>query len=107
MLRANAFSGISNLVATKVGVKNLGYDISLKWNETTNATDGYRILWASSTNSTSWQFLIDVKTTNWTHTTSNPSTNVYIVRALSCKTTGTGSYTNGSLGVFSQRLIIP
>ena len=107
MLRASALPGVSSLSATKVGIKNLGYDVSVSWNGNTNATDGYRILWATSTTSPNWQFLADIKGTNWTHTTSNPSTNVYLVKALSSKITGTGVYTNCSLGAFSQTVIVP
>jgi hypothetical protein len=106
-LRAHPIAGTANLSASKVGIKNLGYDISLNWTATTNATEGYRILWAPSTDSASWQFLVDVNTTNWTHTTSNPSTNVYLVKALSRKITGTGAYTNSSLGKFSNLIAVP
>ena len=109
MLRASALPGVSSLSATKVGIKNLGYDVSVSWNGNTNATDGYRILWAAFTNSASWQVLAEVSaaSTNWIHAATNPSTNVYLVKAQALKATGSGAYTNTSLGTFSQTVIIP
>ncbi len=104
LLRAHPLAPITSLANSKNGT-----NVTLSWAVNTNATAGYRILRATSTNSASWQVLAEVSatSTNWTHTATNPSTNVYLVKAQALKTTGSGSYTNTSLGTFSQPVMIP
>lgn len=104
MLRAHILPPVTGLTASKAGS-----NVTVSWTGNTNATHGYRILRAASANPTGWQFLTEVGpgTSSWVHAASNPSTNIYLVKPLSLKTTGPGSYTNAGLGVFSTTITIP
>jgi hypothetical protein len=81
--------------------------VLLGWSAQSAATHGYRIFRASSTNSPSWTWLTDVGagSTGWTHSSPGNGTHAYLIKSLSLKTTGSGSYTNTSLGTFSANEI--
>ncbi len=81
--------------------------VVLSWPVQDAATDGYRIFRAESTNSPSWTWLADVApgTSTWTHRAAKSSVNAYMIQSMSLKTTGSGSYTNTSIGTFAPGLI--
>jgi hypothetical protein len=107
MLRIAPLPIVSNFSAVKVGAQSLGYDVQLSWNINPSATSGYRILRASSMDSSTWQFVADIAGNSAVHTASNPSTNIYLIKPLAIRTTGSGSYTNVGQGSFSATIVIP
>ena len=101
-VREHPLAPVAALTLTKASP-----NVVLSWSAQSAATHGYRICRASSTNSPSWTWLTDVSTgsTGWTHSSPGNGTYAYLIKALSLKTTGSGSYTNSSLGTFSSNEI--
>lgn len=97
-LREHYVPPVTSLTATKSGG-----NVNLTWTAQAAATEGYRVFRANSTNTASWSFLTDLvaSATNWVHSPSSPSTNAYLIKSLALKITGSGSYTNLSLGTVS------
>jgi hypothetical protein len=104
LLRAHPLSTMTGLTNSKSGAT-----VTLTWPVNTNATAGYRILRGDSTNAIGWQLLTELPagTTNWQYIATNPSTNVYLIKAQAVKSTGSGAYTNTSLGRFTPTVVIP
>ncbi len=98
-VREHPLSPVSSLTLTKASP-----NVVLSWPAQSAATHGYRIFHASSTNSPNWTWLTDVGagSTGWTHSSPSNGTHAYLIKSLSLKTTGSGSYTNTSLGTFSS-----
>ena len=102
-VREHPLAPVASLTLTKASP-----NIVLGWPAQSAATHGYRIYRANSTNSPSWTWLTDVGSTatGWTNSSPGNGTNAYLIKALSLKITGSGSYTNTSLGTFSASEVI-
>lgn len=78
-----------------------GANVVLSWVNSTSADMGYRIYWASGTNSPSWSFLAALPpgSISFTTSASNPSTNAYLIRAVGLRQSGSGSLSVSSIGI--------
>ncbi len=99
MLREHPLAPVDSLAAAKSSA-----NIVLSWPSQSAATDGYRIYRATSTNSASWSRMIDLGSgsVGWTNVAPGNGTYAYLIKAMSLKTTTSGSYTNMSIGTFSS-----
>ena len=99
MLREHPLAPVESLAAAKSSA-----NIVLSWPSQAAATDGYRIYRATSTNSASWSRMIDLGSgsVGWTNVAPGNGTYAYLIKAMSLKTTTSGSYTNMSIGTFSS-----
>jgi Bacterial TSP3 repeat len=94
-LREQYIAPVSSFSAGKSGV-----NVVLSWANSAAADMGYRIYWASGTNTTSWSFLAALPPSSISFTTSalNPSTNAYLIRAIGLRQSGSGSLSVSSFG---------
>jgi hypothetical protein len=95
---------VSSLTAT-----NSGSNVLLSWPSQSAATSGFHVYHASSPTGTAWAWLTDVSSgsTSWTHTAPGSGTHAYLIKSMAIKVTGSGSFTNLSLGAFSNGVTVP
>jgi hypothetical protein len=96
---------VANLTTQKAGTTAV-----LTWPSNADADAGYRIYRAENINAAVWNLIgiVPAGTTVWTNTPANQSTNVFLIKGVGTRASGSGSFFVLSLGTSAtNQIVIP